>query len=439
MNSDSNPAKLEEVAFFQEGPGILAKDFHEKGVPLLRLKSIEGPYSTLRGCNFLDPEKVRTKWNHFRVQKGDLLISTSASLGRVSVVTAETEGAIPYTGIVRFRSKSNRLLDNYLRAYLSSKEFVLQAQSMASGSVISHFGPTHIKQMTIQLPSTETQRFIGDLHNSFDGKIQALTNQNSVLESIARALFRSWFVNFDPVQAKAIGQEPEGMSAELAALFPNDFEDSEQGKIPKGWSVESLDQSITYLNGLALQKFPPKQGEPTLPVLKIAQLKAGRTDSKILASRGMKSDYFVQDGDIIFSWSGALEVRIWTGGDAALNQHLFKVSSKKFAPWHCYLATKQHLPEFRQIAESKATTMGHIQRHHLTDAKTVVPPKEALAAIHSVLSPLVASMVANGKTIRTLEELRDHLLPRLISGKISLEDAEASVAEIASGLEKEPA
>jgi type I restriction enzyme S subunit len=439
MTSDVDVEKIEKVAFFQEGPGILAKDFHEQGVPLLRLKSIEGPYSTLRGCNYLDPEKVRSKWNHFKTQKGDLLISTSASLGRVSIVTAETEGAIPYTGIVRFRSKSNRLLDNYLRAFLSSKEFIKQAQGMASGSVISHFGPTHIKQMTISLPSIKQQEFIGNLYSSFDEKIRALQNQNTALESISKTIFRSWFVRFEPVHAKAAGNSPEAMSTDLASLFPSELAESELGRIPMGWKLESLDAQIGYLNGLALQKFPPIEGEPTLPVIKISQLKAGQGDSSILANRRMKPEFIVKDGDIIFSWSGSLALRIWTGGEGALNQHLFKVSSESLPPWFCFQATLLHLASFKETAASKATTMGHIQRHHLTEAKVAIPPDALLSRMSEVFEPMFKSIVINGQSIKSLERLRDHLLPRLISGKFRIEDAEAALAEIPSGLETEPA
>ena len=99
---------LEKVTDFQEGPGILAKDFRESGVPLLRLRNIETPRVQLDGCNFLDPEKVNTKWKHFGLSQGDFLISTSASLGRVSVVGPDAVNAIAYTGIIRFRSRSPR-------------------------------------------------------------------------------------------------------------------------------------------------------------------------------------------------------------------------------------------------------------------------------------------------------------------------------------------
>ena len=150
--ADWDVPALASVTDFQEGPGILAKDFRDSGVPLLRLRNIETPTVQLGGCNFLDPELVAKRWRHFGLAEGDFLISTSASLGRVSVVGPDAVGAIPYTGIIRFRSESPKLHHKYLRAFLSSSAFIQQAEQMATGSVIRHFGPSHLRQMAIALP-----------------------------------------------------------------------------------------------------------------------------------------------------------------------------------------------------------------------------------------------------------------------------------------------
>lgn len=148
---------LSSIIFFQEGPGILEKDFKSTGVPLLRLSGLGKKYATLNKCNYVSEELVNTKWNHFKLVKGDIVVSTSASFGRPSLVNEETEGCIFYTGIIRFRSNSDLLDSNYLELYLGSSEFLSQAESMATGSSIKHFGPKHLKQMTIQLPSKELQ------------------------------------------------------------------------------------------------------------------------------------------------------------------------------------------------------------------------------------------------------------------------------------------
>src|SRR6185312_1098367 len=228
---------LTDAVSFQEGPGILAKDFRDEGVPLLRLKCIEGDYVRLDGCNFLAPEMVAKKWDHFRVHDGDLLISTSATLGRVSVVTPESAGGIPYTGLIRFRPKDTRLDISYLKAFLSSAAFVSQAESMATGSVIRHFGPSHIRQMALFLPPISEQIEIGAINSILDERLRAIRETNATLEAIVQTLFKSWFVDFDPVRAKAEGREPDGLDATTAALFPSTFEDDTAiAATPTGWS-----------------------------------------------------------------------------------------------------------------------------------------------------------------------------------------------------------
>lgn len=237
-----------------------------------------------------------------------------------------------------------------------------------------------ITSLPVYVPSQPEQETIADFGESINDRLRLLRQTNTVLEAIAQTLFKSWFVDFDPVRAKAEGRDPDGMDVTTAALFPNCFEDSPLGPIPMRWQARSLDSIANYLNGLALQKFPPESDDEFLPVIKIAQLRAGIVTNADRASARLRPEYVVHDGDVLFSWSGSLEVEFWCGGDGALNQHLFKVTSTEVPKWFYYLATRQHLPTFRQIAAGKATTMGHIQRQHLTQAKVAVPPFSNLLA-----------------------------------------------------------
>lgn len=113
-------------------------------------------------------------------------------------------------------------------------------------------------------------------------------------------------------------------------------------------------------------------------------------------------------------------MQLWTGGQGALNQHLFKVTSGTYPKWFYYYWIKKHLAEFRAIAADKATTMGHIKRHHLTDALTVVPPQSTLRALNATIEPLVGKVLNNDLEARTLAAVRDALLPKLLSGEIRL-------------------
>ncbi|MGV3570616.1 MAG: restriction endonuclease subunit S [Ramlibacter sp.] len=148
---------LPEATDFQEGPGILAKDFRNAGIPLVRLAGMGGAEVSLRGCNFVDPGMFARKWAHFALREGDILVLTSASFGNPTVVGKEAVGALFYTGIIRFRPKGSDVDSTYLRHYLASPWFLRQATALASGAVIKHFGPTHLRQMTIPVPPLQLQ------------------------------------------------------------------------------------------------------------------------------------------------------------------------------------------------------------------------------------------------------------------------------------------
>ncbi len=419
---------FEEAIDFQEGPGILAKDFRDTGVPLIRLSGLTEGVPVLTGCNYLDEDMVNKKWSHFRVKKGDILLSTSATLGRIAIVDAQAEGAIPYTGIIRMRPKNKKVLPEFIPFLLASRHFQLQCEAMGVGSVIRHFGPSHLRQMTVRLPTLTHQRAIAHILGSLDDKIELNRRMNETLEQMARAIFKSWFVDFDPVRAKAEGRDT-GLPDEIAELFPDGFEQTEMGEVPRGWEVKSLDQIAEYLNGLACQKYPPKEGVEALPVVKIRELRQGVTDNTDLATSNVPSNYIVQDGDVLFSWSGSLLIDIWTQGRAILNQHLFKVSSDSYPKWFYFYWTDYHLEEFKRIAAYKATTMGHIKRHHLSDAKVFVPNNNLMRFADEQINPLFELRIKNKLEGRKLTEIRDTLLPKLISGEVRVPDVERFIEE----------
>ena len=208
------------------------------------------------------------------------------------------------------------------------------------------------------------------------------------------------------------------LTDELYDLFPFSFADSPLGPIPSGWEVKPLSKIATFLNGLALQKYPARAEEDFLPVIKIAELRNGISTSTDKANTNLPTEYIVHNGDILFSWSGSLMVKVWSGEKGALNQHLFKVFSNGYPKWFYYLWVNHYLPMFQEIAADKATTMGHIQRKHLDQAKVVCPSSAFLDKMDKIFGVILSKIILNNKQIQTLTELRDTLLPRLISGKI---------------------
>lgn len=372
-----------------------------------------------------------------RFRNGDTLIARITPClenGKTAFVSGLRDGEVAhgsteYIVLSGKRGESDSLFGYYLAR---SPEFRLYAIGRMEGTSGRQRVPTSaIEQFPIALPSLSEQRAIAHILGTLDGKIELLRKQNETLEAMARALFKAWFVDFEPVRAKRDGrwqrgQSLPGLPAHLYDLFPDRLVDSELGEIPEGWEVKSLDSIAQFLNGLALQKYPPED-DRWLPVIKIAQLRAGNSAGADRASADLRADYVVNDGDILFSWSGSLECRLWAGGPGALNQHLFKVTSDSHPRWLCYLGIQLHLDDFRRIAAGKATTMGHIQRHHLSDAKQPVPPTALLGAMDPMMAPLIESIWRRAVESRTLAAVRDTLLPKLISGELCVKRAERLV------------
>ena len=348
---------------------------------------------------------------------GDILFSVRAPIGRVNV--AETTIATG-RGIAIIRA-NNPANSRYIEYFLKSKENYWDLLE-GSGSVFGNATKSDLSKLLIPWPDMDVAReAIGCILGSLDDKIELNRQMCKTLEDTAQAIFKSWFIDFDPVHAKAEGKQPKGMNPAIAALFPDSFDDSHL--IPKGWSLDGLDSLGTFLNGLALQKYPPTDDE-WLPAIKIAQLRTNDTRNADKVSSSIGKEYIVKDGDILFSWSGSLECVLWSGGKGALNQHLFKVTSTDYPKWFVYFWIHHHLPEFRHIAAGKATTMGHIQRHHLKEAKVIIPSSNILEIANRIIDPLFENIVIRSLESKQLEYIRDLLLPQLISGSLRVSDAE---------------
>ena len=195
--------------------------------------------------------------------------------------------------------------------------------------------------------------------------------------------------------------------------------------LPADWQKGALLDIADYLNGLAMQKFRPVETEEGLPVLKIKELRQGMCDdSSDLCSPNIKPDYIISDGDVIFSWSGSLLVDFWCGGKCGLNQHLFKVTSPKYDKWFYYAWTKHHLNKFIALASAMATTMGHIKRGELAKSEVLIPSNEDYEYIGSILQPIYDLIILNRIQNVRLANLRDELLPKLMSGELDVSEIE---------------
>lgn len=342
---------------------------------------------------------------------------------KFAVVTPEDLPALLVQRVARLRGTS-RLDTRFLRFIIASREFTNYILGVQTGTAVPHISGGQIRAFEFVLPEIYEQRLIADVLCAIEDKIAINRRTSETLKLIAQALFKNWFIDFDPVRAKMEGRSLANIDPAIATTFPATLDTANNVTRPTGWQMLALDQAASFLNGLALQKFVASEGEDSLPVIKIAQLRAGHSGDADRANLTVPLSHRIDDGDLVFSWSGTLMIRLWVGGLGALNQHLFKVTSTIFPRWFIHGWLNHHLPKFQAIAADKATTMGHIQRHHLTDAQIIVPPPDALNMADSIFTPLEAQLISNEKESRTLRALRDEMLPRLLSGEMRVRDAE---------------
>ena len=417
------------------GSNLVSADYTADGVPVIRGQNMGGRWVSGEFA-YVSPEKAQSLQANL-ARPGDIVFTQRGTLGQVALVP---EGIFDTYVVSQSqmkltvdRAKADPRFLFYVFSSPAQQEYIRQNAIQVG---VPHTNLGILRDTPVSLPSPDDQRAIAHILGTLDDKIELNRRMNETLEAIARAIFKSWFVDFDPVRAKASGEPPEsicrrlGLTPDLLALFPDRLVDSELGEIPEGWDMKPLDGIADYLNGLALQKFPPENDSEWLPVIKIAQLKKGDSVGADRASHKLKPEYIVDDGDVLFSWSGSLEVDIWCGGRGALNQHLFKVTSVNYPKWFYFYWTKYHLSHFQAIAAGKAVTMGHIQRKHLTEALCAVPPKSLMEKLDDIIASLLDKQIKNRKEARTLGLVRDTILPKLLSGELRVPEAESTQEEL---------
>jgi type I restriction enzyme S subunit len=388
---------------------------------LIRSQNVFDHYFDHVGLAFISAQQAEAL-RAARVHSRDLLLNITGdgiTFGRACLAPDEVLPACVNQHVSIVRVDPTKCLPNYLLGYLTLPRIKQYIESFNAGGSRRAITKGHIESFMIPLPPRPEQERIAEFVGATNDKIEQNRRTSRALERVARATFKAWFVDFEPVKAKAAGAASfPGMPDAAFAALPDRLTDAQIGPVPQGWEVRPLSKVADFLNGLALQKYPPAGDDTDLPVIKIAELRRGSSEGSALANANVPDAYVIEDGDLLFSWSGTLEADLWFGGRGVLNQHVFKVTSDNYPLWLCLCWVRQHLPEFRLIASSKATTMGHIKRGHLDDATVVVPDATTLAAAEDVIGRLYTMVTTLGTESRLLANLRDFLLPRLLRGRV---------------------
>jgi type I restriction enzyme, S subunit len=260
------------------------------------------------------------------------------------------------------------------------------------------------------------QQKISKVLSDLDAKIELNNKINTELEAMAKMLYDYWFVQFDFPNINGKSYKTSGGKM----VWNKEL----KREIPDGWEVGTLLNIANFANGLACQKFRPNEYEDSYRVIKIREMSSGFTQNSEFVNINIPEKVIVYNGDILFSWSATLDVKIWTGGIGALNQHIFKITSKKYPKSYYYFELLNYLQHFKMMAELRKTTMGHITQDHLRESRITIPPKELINELDNILNPILEKKVKLEIENQELSSLRDWLLPMLMNGQVSVGEFE---------------
>jgi type I restriction enzyme S subunit len=313
----------------------------------------------------------------------------------------------------------------YIYYELSTRKDELQMLA-TGGSAQPILNKGHFCQIEICVPPLPEQKAIAHILCTLDDKIELNRKTNETLEAMAKALFKSWFVDFDPVRAKAEGR-PTGLPAEISDLFPDSFEDSELGEIPSGWRIDSIYSVASVVYGAPFSSSLFNGDGIGIPVARIREL-PGESPGVYTTEIHPKGT-LILPGDIVAGMDGEFRAYLWGGEECWMNQRVCKfIPDKKGRT--CFLRESIRKPLMDVEMSETATTVIHLGKGDIDGFRVVVPTQQILDIFSAATTPLYGEVVANKQQTRVLANIRDALLPKLISGEIRIPDAEKMLEEV---------
>lgn len=393
--------KLNDIAYFVEDK------ISSENIKLDQYVTTDSLLQNKKGRTFaqnLPPQKCSLV--HFK--KGDVLLGNIRPYLK-KIWYANIEGGCSQDVLV-LRAKNN-LESKFLYALLMQDSFFDYEMKATKGSKMPRGDKSHIINFPCLDLNNKTE--IGKLLSSLDDKIALNNRINAKLEQMAKRLYDYWFVQFDFPNADDKPYKSTGGKMV--------WNETLKREIPDGWEVGNLYDIAEYVNGLACQNYRPKESEKSLPVIKIREMNEGITADTEKVSASIPGKYRIYAGDILFSWSASLEIKIWTGETGGLNQHIFKVIPKGyFSKGYVYQQLSAYLVNFQKMAESRKTTMGHITSDHIKQSRILIPLKEIISAFNEKTFSIFNYQLSIEKETQKLTALRDRLLPLLMNGQVEV-------------------
>ncbi|WP_282111252.1 restriction endonuclease subunit S [Shewanella algicola] len=409
----------------------------ESGIPLITAKIVKGGY-VLEPFEFIAENNYDSWMVRGLPQVGDVVLTTEAPLGETAQLTSANVALAQR--IVTLRGKNGLLDSDFLLCALQSDFVQHQLESRASGSTVKGIKQSELRKVSLPIPPLAEQRKISQVLKSLSNKLVCNTQTNQTLEEMAQAIFKSWFVDFDPVKAKMNGEEPEGMDAATASLFPEKLVESELGLIPEGWEVKTLGEISAFQNGYAFKskELTTDVSAGTHKVFKMGNIRKGggfnwhgSKDHFDLNSNPKLDRYLIKKGDLLMSMTDMKNNVALLGHTALMpisdvflvNQRvgLIRKSDKHYLNYpFLYYQTNEtrFLTDIRSRANSGVQV--NLSTAGIKETLLVVPPKEVHAIFDRQIRSYLEMMFSNDAQSEELAKLRDLLLPKLLSGEIDL-------------------
>ena len=381
-----------------------------------------------------DEDKERL--SKYTLRKGDIVFSRVGSVDRRALVRDAEAGWLFSGRCLRVRPDLNKIDSGYLSYFFGLQSFKEHIRAIAVGATMPSLNTQLLSDVVVPHPQNlSEQRAIAHILGALDDKIELNRKMNETLEAMAQAIFKSWFVDFDPVRAKAEGRQPIGLDPEIVKLFPDSFQTSELGRIPTGWHITDFPEEIDFLEGPGLRNWQYR--DAGMKFLNIRCIVDGDLDIAKANAISLEefektySHFALREDDIVISTSGTIGRLAIVRSDhlpVMLNTSIIRMCGRDPVGLAYVWGLLQSV---YFLEEMFALAVGSVQLNfgpmHLRKIKVLRPPDDVLRNFEKVATPLIRKTLHNRRESRTLATIRDALLPKLLSGEIRVKDAEKFV------------
>jgi type I restriction enzyme S subunit len=420
MAGDWETVELGEVAAVRSGYAFKSSDWTDSGIPVVKIANVKSGRLEMSGCSFVT-EATAAESGEFQLSTGDIVIAMTGYIGDVARVRKTDLPCVLNQRVGKFSLRDNKRLDaDFLYTFLAWSETRQTIEGLGYGSAQPNVSPSLIHKVELPLPPLAEQKAIAAVLGALDDKIELNRRMNVTLEAMARALFQSWFVDFDPVRAKLDGRQPTGLDKATATLFPNHLEDSLVGHIPEGWTAGKLgDIGTNSRRGVQPCEIAPNTPYIALEHMPRRCIALGDWDESADVASGKSS---FKKGEILFGKLRPYFHKVGVAPFDGVCSTDILVLAPKSPEWFGFLlgyASSDALIQFTDLA-STGTKMPRTNWSDISSFKVALPPKPIAAAFTKLIQPMIERIHANLHQSRTLATLRDTLLPKLLSGEVTI-------------------